>query len=174
MAEKESLRDKIRSMGEETSIGLKQGRPVAWHRLLMCGTLCLTGLILIAGIVMNYIMNEQAQTLQHQPVVGVVENTRLPAGKYYIFRVFLDAENRYHFVVSSTEGGVLVAVAPPEDTAIPDDIVVAQKYDSASYNLQVTEDGSWIFFATTVYQHLIEKQHGVQANMQAGTVQNPQ
>lgn len=174
MADKESLRERIARMGDETSIGLQQGRPVAWHRLLMCGTICLTGLILIMGIVLNYVMHEQAETLQHQSVVGVVENTQLPAGKYYIFRVFLDAQNRYHFVVSSAEGGVLVAVAPPEDTAIPDDIVVAQKYDSASYNLQVTEDGSWMFLATTVYQHLVEKQNGVQANMQAGTVQKQQ
>ena len=171
MADKESLRERIARMGDETSIGLQQGRPVAWHRLLMCGTICLTGLILIMGIVLNYVMHEQAETLQHQPVVGVVENTQLPTGKYYIFRVFLDAQNRYHFVVSSAEGGVLVAAAPPDETAVPDDIIVAQKYDSACYNLQVTEDGSWMFLATTVYQHLLEKQNGVQVNMQAGTEQ---
>ena len=60
MADKESLRERIARMGDETSIGLQQGRPVAWHRLLMCGTICLTGLILIMGIVLNYVMHDQA------------------------------------------------------------------------------------------------------------------
>lgn len=158
MADKESLRERVARMGDETSIGLQQGRPVAWHRLLMCGTICLTGLILIMDIVMNYVMHEQAETLQHQPVVGVVENTQLPQGEYFIYKVFLDAKNVNHYVVSSMDGGVLVAVAAPDGTPEPDDIYLAERADSAAFSLRVDEDGKWVFLPTTVYKRLLLEQ----------------
>lgn len=164
---KPSLQEQMKEVAEHTRIGLTEGRPVAWHRILMSATICLTGLILIFGLTMTYVTDKQAETLQHQPVVGVVENTKLPEDTYYIYRVFLDASNTRHYIVSSMHGGVLVSVAAPEGTSEPADIIAAQKYDSGCYTLHVDGEGNWEFLTTVVYKRLLEKQNG----MKAGTEQ---
>lgn len=139
-------------------LALEGGNPVFWHRVIMSCVMGLTGLVIIFGVMLTYINHEHAQEIQHQPVVGVVENTQLPQGEYFIYKVFLDAKNVNHYVVSSMDGGVLVAVAAPDGTPEPDDIYLAERADSAAFSLRVDEDGKWVFLPTTVYKRLLLEQ----------------
>lgn len=167
--ENKSLSEQVKEAEKvPLKVGLESGNPVFWHRVIMSAVLALTGLILVFGVMLTYTNHQKAEEIQHQPVVGVVENTYLPAGDYFIFRVFLDAKNVNHYIVSSMDGGVLVAVAAPDGTAEPDDILMAERADSASYKLRVNDEGKWLFMPTSAYKRLLLEQGKITEPAQNG------
>jgi hypothetical protein len=140
--------------------GLKAADPAMWHRIIMCVLIGFTGLAVIGGVVVDFIMERQVQQFRAMPVVSIDENTVLPAGQYYIYQVYFDAVNHQHYLVSSVSGGAVVSVAAPEGTGEPADVMEMVHYDPAAYLIDVDQNGAWTFQTTTVYHHLQKKIRG--------------
>lgn len=136
---------------------LQRADPEMWRRIILCIVIAFTGLAVICGVVIEYVMHQAADDYRHMPVTNVIENAQLDSGAYYIYQVYLDTDLRYHFLVSDTRGGVVVSAMPSDDVAIPDDILQAEKYDTACYLLIVDENKIWRFAKTNVYQTFVEK-----------------
>ena len=66
----------------------------------------------------------------------------LPKGEYRIYGVNTtpsgNGDTEYMFLVSSVDGGILIAAKPPQGTDIPEPFT-----DTAGYVLNVDEDGIW-------------------------------
>lgn len=136
---------------------LQRADPEMWRRIILCIVIAFTGLVVICGVVIEYVMHQAADDYRHMPVTNVIENAQFDSGAYYIYQVYLDTDLRYHFLVSDTRGGVVVSAMPSDDVAIPDDILQAEKYDTACYLLIVDENKIWRFAKTNVYQTFVEK-----------------
>lgn len=140
--------------------------PILWYRIIMCFVIVCTGLIMIFGIILSYIKHQQVQEYSQIEVISANSNRCLPTGDYFIYRVFLDADLNMHYLVSDTNGGVVVSVRPPDGTAQPDGILVASKYDSASYFIRVDDNGKWSFIPTTVLKSIMQKNGSIPADEQ--------
>lgn len=137
---------------------LQRADPEMWRRIILCVVIAFTGLAVIGGVVVEYVMHQAAEDYRHMPVTNVIENAQLDSGAYYIYQLYLDTDLRYHFLVSDTRGGVVVSAMPSDDVVIPDDILQAEKYDTACYLLVVDENKIWRFAKTNVYQTFLEKE----------------
>ena len=91
------------------------------------------------------------------PVIGVAENAVLPSDKYFIYQVYFDDTEHMHYLVSSTSGGVVVSVVPPEGTQEPEDVMSMIHYDPAAYLLDVDQNGRWAFISTSVRDNILKK-----------------
>lgn len=153
---KNPFKNKVSQTEQSIADGLKQGDPVFWHRIIMSVVIALIGLILICGILLDFLADRQVDRLLSQPLVQYSQ-TALPQGEYAIYQVYLDTGLHKHYLVSSTNGGAIVSVAAPEGTQEPKDIVAAEHYDAAAYVLTVDADKAWTFVPTTVYDQLQKK-----------------
>jgi len=154
-----SLSEKIKaSEAEDVKKIPKEENPMVWHKVIMSAVIALTGLILLAAIVVHHLNGKQVVELNNQSVVKSVGSRVLPAGDYYIYRVFLDPNLVTHYVVASLSGGALVSVVPPDNTAEPENIIAITKYDSAAYVIRVDENGGWSFLPTSVLKGILERQ----------------
>lgn len=133
----------------------------AWRIIILCVAIGLTGVIIIACTALQALMRNQADEYRRLPVVNVIENAQLPSGTYYIYQVYLDADMRYHFLVSDTRGGVVVSAMPGEDVKLPGDILRAEKYDAACYIITVDEEGVWHFRTTNAYRDYNDRIKGL-------------
>lgn len=135
--------------------GLKNADPVMWHRIIMCVMIAFVGMAIIGGVVIDFVLDRQVQEIRHTPVVGMAENAVLPAGSYHIYRVYLDGVGRNWYLVSGTEGGVVVSATAPDGTDEPKDILAMIRYDPASYTLTVNQAGQWMFASTPVRDQIL-------------------
>ena len=138
--------------------------PILWHRIIMCFVVACTGLIMIFGIIISYIRHQQVQEFSQIEVISAHSNRCLPAGDYFIYRIFLDLN--MHYLVSDINGGVVVSVRPPDGTSQPKGILAASKYDSASYFIRVDDNGKWSFITTTVLKSILQKNGSIPINEQ--------
>ena len=51
--------------------GLKAADPAMWHRIIMCVLIGFTGLAVIGGVVVDFIMERQVQQFRTMPVVSM-------------------------------------------------------------------------------------------------------
>lgn len=132
---------------------------VSWYKIVMAACIVMTGLLFLFGIIMNHLNEEKMVALNNQSVINSNGSRVLPAGDYYIYRVFLDPALRNHYVVASMKGGALVSVVPPDNTPEPENILAVSKYDSAAYVIRVDSSGAWSFLPTSVLKGILEKQN---------------
>lgn len=148
---------KLSETYEAVTGGLKAGNPAMWHRIIMCILVGFAGMALIGGVVFDFVLDRQTEELRHMPVIGVAENAVLPSDKYFIYQVYFDDTEHMHYLVSSTSGGVVVSVVPPEGTQEPEDVMSMIHYDPAAYLLDVDQNGRWAFISTSVRDNILKK-----------------
>jgi hypothetical protein len=153
----EEKKGKVAEAQKAVVSGLKRADPAMWHRIIMCILIGFAGLALIGGVVMDFVLERQTQELRHMPVVGIAENAVLPQDQYFIYQVYFDETNHTHYLVSSTSGGVVVSVVPPEQTEEPEDVMRMIHYDPAAYLLEVDQNGRWSFISTSVRENILKK-----------------
>lgn len=148
---------------------LKNADPVMWHRIIMCVMIAFIGVAIIGGVVIDFVLDRQVQEIRHTPVVGMTENAVLPAGSYHIYRVYLDGVGRNWYLVSSTEGGVVVSASAPDGTDEPKDILAMIRYDPASYTLIVNQADQWMFVSTPVREQILHDMKRQESSADAAT-----
>ena len=165
--EKKSLKSAISETSNEVKKGLIAGDPKTWHHIIMGAVIAATGVMVIAVMFVNFLMLQQQRHFEARPIITNAANSKLPKGDYTIFALmhpaaFNDkvesADNQdpiSAFMVSDQKGGVLVIVAPPEGTVIPDEM-----YGADCYTLFVDDDGAWHFQETERLKKIREAMKG--------------
>ena len=168
---KTKLKKAISETSTDIKKGLVAGDPKTWHHIIMGGVFAATGLMIIGVMFVNFLLVHQERQMKARPIVTDSINSKLTEGDYTIFGIIHPAafagktaseDNRYNvnaFLVSDRQGGVLVAVAPPDGTAIPNDM-----YGIDCYTLSVDADGNWQFHETARLQQLREHMKGAGAS----------
>ena len=152
-----TLAERLSDSQEEFNRNTNNRNPVTWHRIIMAVVIALTGLLLVFAVILNQLNEKEVIALNNQSVTKSEGSRILPAGDYYIYRVFLDPALRNHYVVASMKGGALVSVVPPDNTVEPENILAISKYDSAAYVIRVEDNGSWLFLPTSVFKGILEQ-----------------
>lgn len=104
MEDRPPILDRAKDVKEHVESDLKQGNPMMWHRVIMSACFAVVGLVVIGGIVLDFVLDRQTESLRHMPVIGIRENAVLSQGDYYIYQAYFDADDRTHFLVSRKEG----------------------------------------------------------------------
>ena len=171
------LPNPIHPNGKNIRRHLEEGDPVMWHRIIMSITVAIIGLLILGGIILEFINDRQVDRLLSQPLVNYSSSPNsLPEGEYAIYQVYLDTAYKKHYLVSSMHGGAVVSVAAPEGTKEPEDILAVEHYDAAAYLISVDADKNWKFVPTTVYDSIQKKlkAQNAQPTQPAPQTQQPQ
>ena len=129
---------------ENIAKGVANGDPDVWHHILMGIMLLFVGLFLIGTIFVEFLLDMQATRLQEGiPIVRSKVNSKLPPGDYHLFGLVHSGDSRETiqnlvWLVSSSEGGVLVAVKAPAGTQLPADFSIP-----TDFKITVDENGGW-------------------------------
>ena len=76
---------------------------------------------------------------------------------------------RNWYLVSSTEGGVVVSASAPDGTDEPKDILAMIRYDPASYTLIVNQADQWMFVSTPVREQILHDMKRQESSADAAT-----
>ena len=165
--DQKNLKTVIAETSKEVKKGLVAGDPKTWHHVIMGAVIAATGVMVIAAVLVNFLMLQQQRQIESRPVVANVANSKLPKGDYTIFALMHpasfngqveSAENTdpiSAFMVSDQKGGVMVVVAPPDGTVIPQEM-----YGADCYTLFVDDDGTWHFQETERLKKIREVMKG--------------
>lgn len=135
------FKEQIKDAHENVSSRLRSGDPKTWHHIFMGAVITMTGFLAIFAIFANSLLDSQRESLTNHPVISDSANSVLPQGSYRIFQMEETESDTPMFLVAPKDGGVLVAVYPP-DGSIPADMTPARATTSI---LLVQEDGRWVF-----------------------------
>jgi len=140
----DDIKDKVAKEQEEIAKGVASGDPKIWHRVLMGIMILFVGIFLVGSVFFNFLLDMQAARLQEGiPIVHSKANQKLPEGEYHLYGIVHNGDSmeelqNLYFLVSSAEGGAVVAVKAPAGTQLPEDFSVP-----TDYKIEVEEDGAW-------------------------------
>lgn len=167
---KKSLKTAIHETSQEVKKGLVAGDPKTWHHIIMGAVIAVTGVMVIAVMFINFLMMQQQRQTESRPIIANRVNSKLPKGDYTIFALMhpavfngqVESEETSDpisaFMVSDQKGGVMVVVAPPDGTVIPEEM-----YGADCYTLFVDDSGTWHFQETDRLKKIREVMKGKMA-----------